>query len=178
MDGPLLRGRARSIESREEFGHWEADSVIGVGCHLHTEVERRTRYPKAMLIADKTSANTLKAQHALFRGLPQQARVSVTMDNGSEFAAHCALVESLGMLTYFAGPYGSWRRGGNEDRNGMIRRYLPKGTPITMDMNDEIQMIVNEINNRPMRILDCRTPAEAFTDELLELTQPTTVLHF
>jgi IS30 family transposase len=172
-----LSHRARNIESRTQFGHWEADSVIGVGCHLHTEVERKTRYLKAMLIPDKSAAATLKAQHAMFAPLPPAACRSVTSDNGSEFAAHAALLESLGALTYFADPYSSWQRGSNENRNGMIRRYLPKGTPISMDMNHEIRMIVDEINNRPMSILDYRTPAEARTDELLESTQPTTVLH-
>jgi IS30 family transposase len=97
--------------------------------------------------------------------------------HGTEFAGHAALLESLGILTYFADPHGSWQRGSNKNRNGMIRRYLPKGTPITMDMNDEIQMIVAEINNRPMRTLGYRTPAEAWTDELLESTPPTTLLH-
>jgi IS30 family transposase len=172
-----LAHRAKNIESREEFGHWEADSVIGVGCHLHTEVERRTRYLKAMVIPDKSAANTIKAQWAMFAPLPHAARKSVTFDNGTEFAGHAALLESLGTLTYFADPYSSWQRGSNENRNGVIRRYLPKGTPISMDMNNEIRTIVDEINNRPMRILGYRTPAEAWTDELLKLTQSTTVLH-
>jgi IS30 family transposase len=166
-----LAERAADIDSRTAFGHWQADGVIGVGCHLHTEVERRTRYLRAILIPDKTSAATLRAQYALFSGLPEQARASVTMDNGTEFSAHAALLESPGMLTYFADPHGSWQRGSNENRNGMIRRYRPKGTTIGMDMADEIQMIVDEINNKPMRILGYRTPAEAWTDELLALNQ-------
>ena len=69
----------------------------------------------------------------------------------------------------FADPYSSWQRGSNENRNGMIRRYLPKRCEIRMDMAKEVREIVDEINNRPMRVLGYRTPAEAFADELLEL---------
>ena len=98
-----------------------------------------------------------------------RARVSVTHDNGTEFAHHERLRDGLGMATYFADPYSSWQRGSNENRNGMIRRYLPKRCEIRMDMAKEVREIVDEINNRPMRVLDYRTPAEAFADELLEL---------
>ena len=101
--------------------------------------------------------------------LPAGARVSVTHDNGTEFAHHERLRDGLGMATYFADPYSSWQRGSNENRNGMIRRYLPKRCEIRMDMAKEVREIVDEINNRPMRVLDYRTPAEAFADELLEL---------
>ena len=90
-------------------------------------------------------------------------------DNGTEFAHHERLRDGLGMATYFADPYSSWQRGSNENRNGMIRRYLPKRCEIRMDMAKEVREIVDEINNRPMRVLGYRTPAEAFADELLEL---------
>ena len=115
------------------------------------------------------------AFHRLLEGvehpvpLPAGARVSVTHDNGTEFAHHERLRDGLGMATYFADPYSSWQRGSNENRNGMIRRYLPKRCEIRMDMAKEVREIVDEINNRPMRVLGYRTPAEAFADELLEL---------
>ena len=99
---------------------------------------------------------------------PVGARVSVTHDNGTEFARHTRLRE-LGMDTCFADPYSSWQRGSNENRNGMIRRYLPKRGEIRMDMAGELREIVDKADNRPMRVLDYRTPAEAFADELLEL---------
>ena len=99
---------------------------------------------------------------------PVGARVSVTHDNGTEFARHTRLRE-LGMDTCFADPYSSRQRGGNENRNGMIRRYPHKRGEIRMDMAGELREIVDEADNRPMRVLDYRTPAEAFADELLEL---------
>ena len=161
--------RPPEADGRSAFGHWEADSVIGVGCNLHTEVERRTRFLMARVVPDKTAGESVGAQLDMFSPLPAGARVSVTHDNGTEFAHHERLRDGLGMATYFADPYSSRRRGSNENRNGMIRRYLPKRCEIRMDMAKEVREIVDEINNRPMRVLGYRTPAEAFADELLEL---------
>ena len=105
----------------------------------------------------------------MFAPLPAAARLSVTHDNGTEFARHARPRDELGMATYFADPYSSWQRGSNENRNGMIRRYLPKRTIIEPGMARELQEIVDETDSRPMRALGYRTPAEAFADELLNL---------
>ncbi len=162
---------------RSGFGHWEADGVIGAGCNLHTEVERKTRFLMARIVPDKTAGESVGARLAMFSPLPAGARVSVTHDNGTEFARHTRLRDGPGMDTYFADPYSSRRRGGNENRNGMIRRYLPKRSEIRMGMAGELREIVDEADNRPMRVLDYRTPAEAFADELLELQDQQGVLH-
>ena len=162
---------------RSGFGHWEADGVIGAGCNPRTEVERKTRFLMAGIVPGKTAGESVGVQPAMFSPLPAGARVSVTHDNGTEFAHHERLRDGLGMATYFADPYSSWQRGSNENRNGMIRRYLPKRCEIRMDMAKEVREIVDEINNRPMRVLDYRTPAEAFADELLELQDQQGVLH-
>ena len=94
---------------------------------------------------------------------------ATTHDNGTEFARRTRLRDELGMDTYFADPYSSWQRGSNENRNGIIRRCLPKRTIIEPGMARELQEIVDETDNRPMRVLGHRTPAEAFADELLNL---------
>ena len=154
---------------RSGFGHWEADSVIGAGCDPHTEVERKTRFLMADVVPDKTAGESVGARLAMSSPLPAGARVGVTHDNGTEFARHTRLRDEPGMDTYFADPYASWQRGSNENRNGMIRRYLPKRSEIRMDMAGELREIVDEADNRPMRVLGYRTPAEAFADELLEL---------
>lgn len=112
---------------------------------------------------------SVAARLAVFSALPAGARLCVTHDNGAEFARHARLRGELGMATTFADPYSSWQRGSNENRNGVIRRYLPKRGEITMDMAQEAQEIVDETDNRPMRVLGYRTPAEAFIDELLHL---------
>lgn len=154
---------------RSGFGHWEADGVIGAGCDLHTEVERKTRFLMAGIVPGRTAGESVGVRLAMFSPLPAGARVSVTHDNGAGFARHTRLRDGLGMDTYFADPYSSRRRGSNENRNGMIRRYLPKRSEIRMDMAGELREIVDKADNRPMRVLDYRTPAEAFADELLEL---------
>ena len=143
--------------------------MIGAGCNLHTEVERKTRFLMALIVPDKTADESAGAQLAMFSPLPAGAMLSVTHDNGTEFARHARLRDELGMTTYFADPYSSWQRGSNENRNGIIRRYLPKRSEIRMNMARELREIVDEINNRPMRMPDYRTPAEAFADELLNL---------
>lgn len=139
--------------------------------HPHTEVERRTRFLMARIVPDKTTRESAGARFLMFSTLPAGARTGVTHDNTTESARHAELRERLGMATYFADPYPSYQRDGNENRNGAIRRHLPKRTRIDPSMTDEIQAIVDEINNRPMRVLGYRTPAEAFTDELPSLTQ-------
>ena len=112
------------------FGEREADGVIGAGRSLHTEVGRRTRFPMAAIVPDETAAASVAAQEAMFSRLPAAARTGVTHDDGTEFARHAGLRDEPGMATYFADPCSSWRRGGNENRNGMIRRHPPKRTPV------------------------------------------------
>ena len=138
--GPARRGRIplrTSIcerpygqDDRSRFGEREADGVIGAGRNPHTEVERRTRFPMAAIVPDETAAASVAAQKAMFSRLPAAARTGVTHDNGTELARHAELHDEPGMATYFADPHSSWRRGGNENRNGMIRRHPPKRTPI------------------------------------------------
>ena len=143
--------------------------MIGAGCDLHTEVERKTRFLMAGIVPGRTAGESVGVRLAMFSPLPARARVSVTHDNGTGFARHARLRDELGMATCFADPYSSWQRGGNENRNGMIRRYLPKRTIIEPGMARELQEIVDETDNRPMRALGYRTPAEAFADELPDL---------
>ncbi len=132
--GPVMRCRPEAVcrwvyadKARRER---RADGVIGTGCSLHTEVERRTRFLMAAIVPDKTAAASVAAQKAMFSRLPTAARTGVTHDDGTELARHAELRDEPGMATYFADPCSSWRRGGNENRNGMIRRYPPKRTPI------------------------------------------------
>ena len=165
-----IRERPYEPSDRSRFGEWEADSVIGAGCNLHTEVERRTRFLMARIVPDKTADASVAAQIAMFSALPAGARTGVTHDNGTEFDRHGRLRERLGMATYLADLYSLCQRGGSENRNGAIRRHLPKRTRIDPSMAADVQAIVDETDNRPMRVLGYRTPAEAFTDELLELT--------
>ena len=131
------------------FGEREADGVIGAGRSLHTEVERRARFLMAAIVPDKTAAASVAAQKAMFSRLPAAARTGVTHDDGTEFARHAELRDEPGMATYFADPYSSWRRGGNENRNGMIRRHPPKRTPVAPSMAREPQETVDKPTTGP-----------------------------
>ena len=163
--------RPAGADDRTELGHWEGDSIVGATKDhaVRTEVERKTRYLMARKVTGTTSQSALDAQTDMFTGLPPAARKSTTCDNGPEHAKHATLAARLGTTTYFARPYHSWERGTNERTNGLIRRYFPKRTDFAAVSDDDLQAAVTEINNRPMALLDYRTPAEAFQDELDQL---------
>lgn len=131
-DRVSIHQRPETIETREEFGHWEGDTVEGRGRKngIHTEVERKSRFVCAVKVDKIDSAYALKAQRRIFLPLPAQARKTVTLDNGKENHLHAKLKE-LEIRTFFCDPYSSWQRGTNEFHNGLIRRYLPKKTYLT-----------------------------------------------
>jgi IS30 family transposase len=167
--------RPVTVDSRREFGHWESDTVIGTApskwC-IDTQVERRTRRLFARLIESKSAPQTARAEYAIYSHIPAAARIDRTWDNGSESALHRLVDESLGMLTYYADPYSPWQRGSNENRNGMIRRYLPKHTSLKHLTQAELDDIVTEINDTPMKQLNYHTPNEAWQHELEKLRLP------
>ena len=119
----------------------------------------------AKKVAAITSEEAVKAQKAMFGQLPLEARRSTTLDNGRENHRHYELKE-LDMDTYFADPYSSWQRGTNEHGNWHIRYYLPKGTDMRIAPDDKLQDIVDEINNRPKKILNYQTAEEVFSQLL------------
>lgn len=170
-----IHDRPTVIEDRKQFGHWESDSVIGAHGTggIHTSVERTSRYYQAVKISQITARATVNAQIDLFRRLPGHAVRSVTADNGSEFAFHYELADTLAIPTYFADPYSAYQRGSNEHFNGRLRRYLPKGTRFDDLTQEELDQFIHEINNRPRKILGWATPAEIFHELAWELT-PTT----
>ena len=159
-----IHSRPEEIEARQEFGHWEGDSVEGKAHKggLHTQVERKTRLSKAIIVSRLTAEEAVKAQEKIFRPLPKEAKRSSTVDNGKEFTNH----EQFDLPIYFADPYSSHQRGTNEYHNGLIRRYLPKGTDFSTLTQGELDDIIKEINNRPRKCLGFKTPTEAFREEL------------
>lgn len=169
-----IHARPAEVEDRVEFGHWESDSVLGARGTggLHTTVERRSRYLQAIKIPAITARDTLHAQLGVYSLLPANAVRSVTADNGTEFAFHYQLADTLAVPTYFAGPYSAWQRGTNEHFNGRIRRYLPKGTSFADLDQTELDEYVAEINNRPRKVLAWATPAEIFQELTLTPTTP------
>ena len=167
-----IADRPEAVGSRKGFGHFEPDTVVGAApsrrC-VNTQVERRSRRLFARLVDDKSASATARAEYEIFKDMPPAARVDRTWDNGTEASLHMLVDEALGMLTYFADPYSSWQRGSNENRNGRIRRYLPKGTSFEDLTQDELDAIVGEINDTPMKLLGYKTPNEVWDEEIAKL---------
>src|SRR3989339_2175735 len=162
-----IRLRPEEIETRNTFGHWETDIVEGakhIG-GIQTMLERKTRFFKGQLIPAIDSEYGVWAQKKLLSKYPKGATKSVTMDNGRENYNHDEL-RAIGIKTYFCDPYCSWQKGSNENHNGILRRYIPKKTDFTKITQPELNMIPQEINNRPRKCLGYETSFEAFQKEL------------
>lgn len=157
--------RPQTIDHRTEFGHWEGDTVEGKkseGDGIHTEVERVSRVIFARKVPTIDGPKTLSAQVEMFSGFPAGVIRSTTLDNGRENHLHFGLTDRLGMKTFFADPYSSWQRATNENSNGLLRRYLLKGSSFKDLSRGELDDIVWEINNRPRKCLEYNTPREVF----------------
>ncbi len=163
-----LRIAARPDEVAERLvaGHWEGDLLKGAynRSAVGTLVERTSRL---VLIARLDGLDALAAQRGferLFEPVPPALRKTLTYDRGSEMARHAALTATTGVKIYFADPYSPWQRGSNENANGLIRQYLPKGADLGSHSQDDLDQIANRLNNRPRKVLDFRTPWEVYRD--------------
>lgn len=165
-----IRERDEIVGTKQEFGHYEADSVVSMnhssGEALNTIIEMKSRKMFVTKLKRKTAANTIECMLAVFRKIPSFARKTVTFDNGSEFVCHHRLKEELGMETYFADPYSSYQRGSNERHNGLIRRHYPKKTDFKNVSEKDLEETVNYFNNLPRKILGYKTPNEVWAEEI------------
>jgi IS30 family transposase len=164
----LTNGTTLIIAKRKQFGHWEGDSIVGRGhtSGLHTEYERVSSLIRFERLEKITAAQTVIASTKIFGPLPTHARRSITLDNGAENTNHKELKVTLGIQAYFADPYASWQRGGNENGNLWIRYYFPKGTDFSTISDEELKDVEWELNNRPRKRLKFRTPQEVFSEYL------------
>lgn len=160
--------RPALANERRQAGHWESDLIIGRGrAAIQSSVERVSRKTYLRRIPNKTAAETRGALHGTLSPLPLQLRRSVTYDNGTENAEHHRLNESLpGLRSFFCEVYRSWEKGSIENRNGLVRRFLPKATKFEDLTVAQIQSIEDWINDRPMKCLGFKTPNEVFTSWL------------
>jgi transposase, IS30 family len=155
--------RPPEVELREELGHFEGDTVMGSdGRHcIVTLVERVTGY---LLIKKLSARNAEQAAAALARmviGLKGRIK-TITLDNGTEFHGYKSVQDQFGVEFFFATPYRSWERGSNENTNGLVRQYLPKGTCLRNLTQAQCNWVAKELNDRPRERLGFQTPAEAF----------------
>ncbi len=156
-----IEQRPVEVEPRIRCGDWEADSVRGSSAvGLATQVERSTRYLIAARLSDRKAATYNRAVISAFRseGLPVY---TMTVDNGMEFSEFPRLEKALNAEVYFAHAYHAWERGTNENTNGLLRQFFPKGTDFSGVNPRRIQQVVDLLNNRPRKCLGYRTPAEA-----------------
>lgn len=157
-----IHKRPAGAENRSRFGHWESDTVLGkrqTGC-FGTHVERKSGFLVAFKIPDRLDNAFNKATIAAFENIPQRLKKSFTVDNGKEFANHKELAEATGMKVFFCDPYSPWQRGTNENTNGLLRQFFPKGTSFEDISDEQLQAVVDIINNRPRKRLNFLTPAE------------------
>jgi len=150
------------VETRKRFGDWEGDTVYGRRTRncLLTQVERKSRYLIATRIPDRRAQSVAACKIAQFSALPKHWRRTLTLDNGKEFAAFKQVEQATGLRVFFADPYSAWQRGANENTNGLLRRYFPKGTDFSKISDDELANVVHALNNRPRKCLGYRTPYE------------------
>lgn len=167
-DRVSIHDRPKIIAKRKQFGHWEGDSIVGDkhASGLHTEYERVSSLTRVEKVARLTAADAVAASKKIFGPLPEKARRSTTLDNGSENTKHMEIKVAFGTQAYFADPYSSWQRGGNENCNLWIRYYFPKGTDFSTISEEELRDVEDELNNRPRKRLNFKTPQEVFSEYL------------
>lgn len=163
-----IDSRPKHIDLRLETGHWEGDLIVGKDHKsvIGTIVERKSRYTIIVKVNSKKSDEVAKMFIKKLNELNPIFKKSMTYDNGTEMAKHELITKKTGMIIYFAHPYSSWERGTNENTNGLIRRYLPKGTNFNEINEDYLQTIQDKLNNRPRKIIGYNTPQEMLDFEL------------
>jgi IS30 family transposase len=157
-----IEERPLSADNRSWFGHWEGDSLVSRKSFaaLNSLVERKSRLLLLTRLERKTAEQTSDAVIQRLQGLPDGARRTLTLDNGTENSRHEDITEAIGTRCYFARPYASWQRGSNEQVNGLVRRYFPKGTDFGKVTDEQVAKVESLINNRPRKCLGYKTPLE------------------
>ena len=155
--------RPKIVDEKSRIGDWEGDTIIGKGHKgaLLTLVERKTLYTVIVPLRGKNAEQLKQAAIEVLTHLKQQV-LTVTFDNGKEFAEHEQMAKALEADIYFAHPYASWERGINENTNGLIRQYFPKGTDLRDVTIEQTQMVMDRLNNRPRKTRGGKTPNELF----------------
>jgi transposase, IS30 family len=158
--------RPEEINQRKVFGHWESDSIVSKSgtSAIHVILERVSRRVFINKLSDKSAESTRKAIVNSLSKLTAGARVSITYDNGSENYYHEEINKELNTESYFCKPYHSWEKGAVENMNELIRRFIPKKTNLDTITEEQLKMIETQINNRPKKCLEFKTPAYVFSN--------------
>ena len=158
----MIATRPAEVETRKTVGHWEGDLINGARTtgNLVTLAERSTRFTLVGRTDSKDAEEVMREICCLFKTLPQRARLSLTLDNGKEFARHEEIAREVALDVFFANPYHSWERGTNENMNGLIRRIYPKKSSFTDIGEAELKRIDSSLNDRPRKCLGWMTSRE------------------
>lgn len=160
--GRRIQERPAGVDKRWRVGDWEGDTVVGKGlARLVTLVDRKSGIVRIRRVANGEANTVMRAVVAALHPLGRRVH-TITWDNGSEFAEHELIDIALEAKSYFADPYSSWQRGCNENCNGLIRQYFPKGCDLVAFDDDYIQEIEDKLNQRPRKRLDFQTPQDVF----------------
>lgn len=162
-DTVSISERPASVEDRAVPGHWEGDLLLG-GHHsqIATLVERHTRYVMLAKVTSKDTETVIKALIKQARKLPSELYQSLTWDRGTEMAAHTRFTLATDIKVYFCDPQHPWQRGSNENTNGLLRQYFPKGMDMSVYSQAQLNAVARRLNERPRKTLNFETPAERF----------------
>jgi IS30 family transposase len=163
-DTVSIRERPASAEDRAVPGHWEGDLLLGGHySQIATLVERQTRYVMLAKVPGKDTETVIKALIKQARKLPSELYQSLTWDRGSEMADHTRFTLATDIKVYFCDPQHPWQRGSNENTNGLLRQYFPKGTDLSVYSQAQLNAVARRLNERPRKTLNFETPAERFS---------------
>jgi transposase, IS30 family len=174
-DMVMISQRPAEAADRAVPGHWEGDLIIGSGSSaIGTLVERSTRFVMLLhLPRGHDAASVATAMTEAMGGLPAALRRSLTWDQGQEMAFHKKITLAAGLDIYFCDPRSPWQRGSTENTNGLLRQYFPKGTNLAGHSKQHLDAVAAQLNSRPRKTLDWKTPAQAL-QEVLDAAAPAT----
>lgn len=166
-DAVSIRERPAEAEDRAVPGHWEGDLLAGgVGSHIATLVERRSRFVMLLSVPTKSSDDVVAALARHVRTLPDQMMSTLTWDRGTEMTDHARFTLATNVQVYFCDPHAPWQRGSNENTNGLLRQYFPKGKSLAGVTQAELDAVAAQLNGRPRETLGFRTPADILSERI------------